>query len=204
MRIGILGGAFDPIHLGHLSIAKEAKEKADLSKIVFIPTGTPWLKNACEISPAKHRVEMVKMAISENPHFEVSPIEIERKGISYTAETLEAIKKEIGPETEMFLLLGMDSVIQISEWKNPDRIKNLCTVIAIGRPSIDIPQKILEERRKWLGNKAIWIEELRIDITSSEIRTRIGIGEKISHLVPKSVEEYIYKNRLYQATQTDS
>ena len=204
MRIGILGGAFDPIHLGHLRVAKEAKDKANLSKIVFIPTGIPWMKNVGEISPAKHRAEMVKIAIANNPHFEVSPTEIEREGISYTVETLEEIKKEMGSGTEIFLLLGMDSVIQLAEWKTPNRIKTLCTIIAVGRPGINISAKTVEERKKWLGNKAVWLEELRIDIDSSQIRARVGIGEKISHLVPKGVEEYIHENQLYQEKQTNS
>ena len=123
MRIGVLGGAFDPIHLGHLSIAQEAKEKASLSKILFVPTGTPWMKNATEISPARYRLEMAKIAIAGNPYFEVSPLEIEREGISYTVQTLEEIKKEHGAEAEIFLILGMDSIMQIYEWKNPEKIK---------------------------------------------------------------------------------
>ena len=129
MRIGVLGGAFDPIHLGHLSIAKEAKEKASLSKIIFVPTGTPWMKDAAEISPARHRLEMAKIAIAGNPYFEVSPIEIEREGISYTVQTLEEIKKEQGAEAEIFLILGMDSIMQISEWKNPEKIKKICNIL---------------------------------------------------------------------------
>jgi len=198
MRIGVLGGAFDPIHLGHLSIAQEAKEKASLSKILFVPTGTPWMKNATEISPARYRLEMAKIAIAGNPYFEVSPLEIEREGISYTVHTLEEIKKEQGAEAEIFLILGMDSIMQISEWKNPEKIKKICTVIAIGRPGSPRSSAIAEERKQWLGDKAIWIEEVSIEIASSEIRRSVGKSENISHLVPKGVEEYIHKTGLYQ------
>ena len=125
MNIGVLGGTFDPIHMGHLIIAEEVRARLDLAEVLFIPAGQPWLKPNNAISPAQHRVEMVRLAISDEPSFKISTMEIERPGPSYTVDTIIELSGQIGAGDKLFFILGWDNLIQLPRWHEPSRLVKL-------------------------------------------------------------------------------
>jgi len=188
MRIGILGGTFNPIHIGHLILAEEAYRLLKLDKLIFIPCYLPPHKTSQGLISAKHRFHMVKEAIKENKNFLVSDIEIKEKGISYTFKTLQKIRKIFPPSTEIFLIVGSDAIDELPRWKNFDLILKLSKIVIATRANFPI-----EKRPKWA--KIIRIPY--IEISSSQIRKRIKRGLPIRYFVPSQVEKYIEKNKLY-------
>ncbi len=200
MNIGVLGGTFDPIHLGHLAIAEEARLRLNLTKVLFVIAGQPWLKTDRAITPSKHRVTMVKCAIAGNPYFELSTIEIERPGPSYTVDTMDILRREQGAETKFFLLLGWDSLAELPKWKEPARLVQLCRLVAITRPGFSRPDvKALESSVPGITQSVVWLDIPPVDISSSDIRDRVARGLSIRSLVPDDVERYIKQHKLYQS-----
>ena len=122
MDIGVLGGTFDPVHLGHLIIAEEVREQLKLGRVLFVPSAHPWLKEERIITPAEHRVSMLRLALDSNPRFQISMVDVEREGPSYTVDTLSDLKHQFGDSTSFFFILGWDSLRDIHRWKDPDRI----------------------------------------------------------------------------------
>ncbi len=191
-RIGFLGGTFDPIHSGHLILAEQLLEKFQLEKVIFIPAATPPHKENQAISYARHRLEMTKMAIEDNPLFEVSDIELKRKGKSYTVDTIEELKKKY-PDADLFLLAGSDVLTELDTWKDPDRIFQETKVVIGIRPGYD---KIDLDNRFFA--KSITVEMSGLHVSSTQIRHRIKEGRSIKYLVPSKVEEYIKAKGLYK------
>ena len=204
MKIGIFGGTFDPIHLGHLIKAEEAREALQLDEVWFIPAGDPWMKRDRQIAPARHRLAMVTLAISPNPHFKVSNIEITREGPTYTVDTLEALNKIHGPKTELYLLLGADTLQHFSKWRSPERVLELSTIGTFTRPGGILVQNE-ELQPKWLdsvtpGASATvrTVAGLPIGISGTDIRQRIAEDRSIRYLVPEAVAAYIAEHNLYR------
>ena len=200
MNIGILGGTFDPVHCGHLAIAKEAKKKLGLRRVLFVPAGRPWLKvNDREITDVKHRVKMVELAIESIPYFELSSIEIERPGPSYTVDTVTELKKRIGSDTEFFLLLGWDSLIELPKWHNPAELIKICRLAAFTRVMTDPPDlNALEKELPGIKKSTMLLDMKPVDISSSDIRNRIARGLPVKGLVPDAVAAYIREQKLYR------
>ena len=200
MNIGILGGTFDPVHCGHLAIAKEAKKKLGLRRVLFVPAGRPWLKvNDREITDVKHRVKMVELAIESIPYFELSSIEIERPGPSYTVDTVTELKKRIGSDTEFFLLLGWDSLIELPKWHNPAVLVKICRLAAFTRVMTDPPDlNALEKELPGIKKSTMLLDMKPVDISSSDIRNRIARGLPVKGLVPDAVAAYIREQKLYR------
>ena len=200
MNIGILGGTFDPVHCGHLAIAKEAKKKLGLRRVLFVPAGRPWLKvNDREITDVKHRVKMVELAIESIPYFELSSIEIERPGPSYTVDTVTELKKRIGSDTEFFLLLGWDSLIELPKWHNPAELIKICRLAAFTRVMTDPPDlNALENELPGIKKSTMLLDMKPVDISSSDIRNRIARGLLVKGLVPDAVAAYIREQTLYR------
>lgn len=182
MKIGIFGGTFDPPHIGHLRLAQEALEILKLDKVLFIPCYLPPHKTRPE-ADAEHRFKMLIVATEDNPTFEVSEIEMKRKRISYTVETLEEIYQTIGGE--LFLLIGSDS--DISSWRDPKKILSLAKIVVFPRIGFEIGEEFPHIR----------LNTTIINISSTDIRKLLKTGRSIKYLVPQAVEEYIHKNRLY-------
>jgi nicotinate-nucleotide adenylyltransferase len=199
VNIGILGGTFDPIHIGHLVVAEEARTKLGLSEVLFVPAGQPWLKQARDITPAAHRVEMVRRAIADNPHFKLCTLEVERPGPSYTVNTLTLLQKQLGSQASLFFILGRDTLAELPLWKEPRKVIQLCRLVVPPRlGSKDL--KHLETAIPGLLDKVIQLDMPVIGISSSEIRHRIAQGLPIRYLVPSVVEKYIAEHRIYQVS----
>jgi nicotinate-nucleotide adenylyltransferase len=196
VNIGILGGTFDPIHIGHLIVAEEARIKLGLREVLFVPAGQPWLKRDHDITPAVHRVEMVHLAISDNPHLKLCTLEVEHPGPSYTVDTLTMLHKQLGSKASFFFILGRDTLAELPLWKEPQKVVQLCQLVFPPRlGSRDL--KHLEIAIPGLLDKVIQLDMPVIGISSSEIRQRIAEGLPIRYLVPAEVEKYITEQRLY-------
>jgi len=204
-RLGIFGGTFDPIHYGHLRLAEEVRKQLNLEKILFIPSYLPPHKLAMKVTDADQRAEMVALAIKGHPCFEPSRIEMRRKGISYTFETLAELKK-IHPQTELYVMMGVDQLLEIETWKNPHSIFRLSKVVVMNRPGTaengfgEIRNLFSKMGIRDWESKMIWMEVTPTDISSTMIRERVAKGKSISGLVPKAVEEYILNKGLYKGS----
>ena len=197
-KIGLLGGTFDPIHMGHLLIAEDARQGLGLDTIVFIPTGRPWLKADQKVTEPKHRLAMVELATNSNPNFEVSDIEVCRPGATYTVDTLEQLRREYDSNTEIFLILGMDSLNELTRWRNPERLFGFCTIVGISRPGQDdIDRDKLESIAGGASDKVILIPGPSLGISGTDIRDRVADGRSIKYRVPEAVESYILEYGLY-------
>jgi len=196
VKIGILGGTFDPIHIGHLVVAEEARIKVGLNEVLFVPTGQPLLKPDRSITPADLRVEMVRRAIADNPHFKLCTLEIERPGPSYTVDTLMMLREQLGSEVSLLFILGRDTLAELPSWKEPQKLVQLCRMVVAPRlGSKDLQH--LETEIPGLLDKVIQLDMPVIGISSSGIRQRIAQGLSIRYLVPTEVENYIAEQKIY-------
>ncbi|MCE5202547.1 MAG: nicotinate-nucleotide adenylyltransferase [Synergistaceae bacterium] len=196
-RIGIMGGTFDPIHYGHLRAADEAHAAFELSEVLFVPTGQPPHKTGQHITSAEDRYIMTVLATVDCPYFDVSRIEIDRIGNSYTIETLRTLRKM--PEyidTEFYFITGLDAVLDIVSWKDPEDIMGMCKFVAVSR--YGYTHKRMEELPDELRTAIIPLEIPLLAISSTELRDRVKNNRSIRFLVPPSVEHFIRKKHLYK------
>lgn len=195
-RIGIMGGTFDPPHIGHLQMAQYAADKLSLEKVIFLPTGRIYYKT--ERTSPEDRLCMTKLAISENPVFEVSDIETSCDVYSYTANSLEKLKAMF-LWAQLYFIVGADSLDYMESWKNPDKLFSLCTVVVVFRHGYTREQSLkkAEELKIRFGADIVFADMPRVDISSSEIRDRLRRGESVSGMVNEGVLEYIRQKNLY-------
>jgi len=199
MRIGILGGTFDPVHVGHLAAARAAIECAGLDRVVFVPTGEPPHRSAA-LAGAKHRLEMTRLAIDSEKALEVSDVEIRRGGISYTADTLRELKN-IYPRDELFLILGWDAARLFATWRLPDEITRLATVVVVTRPGSGEADSAALRTAGLDPKRTVLCARETPDISGSELRDAIASGQPVGDRLPQAVLEYIARNRLYGDNQ---
>lgn len=188
MKIGILGGTFDPVHNGHIYLAEKICKKLSLDKLIFIPTYIPPHKKGAKVTRAKHRYNMLKLAISGSKIFKLSAMEIKRKGRSYSVETLRRLSKRYGHKAEIFFITGSDSLRELGKWKNLEEILELCRFVVVERPGF-------KTRQHPKG-----LSYLRINaknISATRIRNLIKTGRYSAGLMPYEVERYIDRNKLY-------
>ena len=198
MRLGVLGGTFDPPHMGHLILAEEARLALGLEQVLFVPAGNPWRKAGQELSPREDRLAMVRLAVGGNPHFAASTLEIEREGPSYTAETLAALREQLTADSEIFLILGQDSLADLPNWWQPQRIISLARLAVAVRTAWEPAQAdALETELPDISQRLVWLDMPRIDISSTAVRERVRRGLSIRYWVPPAVEEYIRQHGLY-------
>jgi len=197
-RIGIMGGTFDPVHIGHLVTAEEALVQFNLDKVVFMPTGRPVRKTHRHLSSAEDRYLMTVIATASNPDFEVSRLEIDRPGDTYTVDTIIELRALYGPRAELFFISGADAVREILTWKNADRFADLCTFIAATRPGYDADLGVDEIRREMPLPAVESMAVPALAISSSDIRARVAARRPIRYLLPEAVAAYIEKNGLYR------
>lgn len=199
-RIGIMGGTFDPIHYGHLAAAEAARVEFGLCKVIFMPAGNPPHKQSQKISDAEHRYRMTALATSSNSGFEVSRLEVDKAGITYTFDTMEELRSIYGEAPEIYFITGADAVLELLTWYKIGELLTLCKFIAVTRPGFDIcklEQKIAEITSKYDG-EIICLEVPLLEISSTDIRERIRSGKPVKYLLPEEVEAYIHKNGLYK------
>ena len=199
MRVGVLGGTFDPVHLGHLLIAEEARVRLKLDRVLLIPAGDPWLKSDQALTPSEHRLRMLELAAASNPFFQVARNEINRPGPSYTVDTLRELRQELGPETGLYFILGLDALEQFHRWEQPESILELCELAIVSRAGYQ-NSKILDQqlgRFPKLGRRVNLLSVPLVDISATDIRNRASKSFSFRYQVPESVEQYIHQHRLY-------
>ena len=199
MKIGVLGGTFDPVHNGHLAIAEEARAYLNLNEVIFLPAGQPWMKSDRSISPAHHRMAMLALALQSRPHFKFSTIEIEHQGPSYSVNSIAELKAQAVAPTDWYFILGWDNLSKIPQWKEPAKLLEMCFLTAVPRPGYERPNmKKLEAALPGISKKVILMDKPRLEISATDIRSKVAQGLPISGLVPPPVEEYIKENGLYR------
>jgi nicotinate-nucleotide adenylyltransferase len=188
-----MGGTFDPIHHGHLVAAEEARHAFGLDRVLFVPAGDPWQKAQSDVSDAKHRLAMVEAAIADNGAFEVSSVDIDREGPTYTIDTLRHVAAD-RPGADLYFITGADAILDILTWKEPDEVLSLATFVAVTRPGYDLhkldPVRVRDHVRS--------LEIPALAISSTDIRVRVAEGRPIRYLVPAAVSSYIDEHGLYR------
>jgi nicotinate-nucleotide adenylyltransferase len=212
MRIGIFGGTFNPVHQGHLIAAEEIRQRFQLQRIIFVPSARPPHKPNLELMDAKHRLEMARLAIEGNPHFDISSIELDRSGYSYSVETVQSFRKEFGEDAALFFIIGADAFPELNSWHEPERLIGLCNFIVLSRPGFsfdEVFQRVEEtfgikdheekDRVSLPNGHFLYLAEITpVGISSTLIRSRIREGGAIKYLLPEPVESYILSNNLYK------
>jgi nicotinate-nucleotide adenylyltransferase len=199
MKVGVLGGTFDPVHIGHLIIAEAVRVQLRLEKVLFVPAGQPWLKLQHPITPVGYRVEMLRLAILPNLHFELSDVEVERSGPSYTIDTMVELRNRLGAQVDLFFILGCDALAKFDEWKEPSKLIRLCKLAVVPRANLAFSAEDLEHHIPGITDRVSYVATPIIDISSSQIRERVARGLSIRYLVPDKVEEYIAQRQLYRS-----
>jgi len=195
-RLGVLGGTFDPPHVGHLRLAEVALEQLGLDRVLFVPVGQPPHKPDWPITPAIHREAMVSLAIAGHDRFALSRADLDRPGPHYTADLL-AILRRAYPEAELYFLMGGDSLAQFLTWHDPARIVAQARLAVLPRPGWTIDLEALERAIPGVGGRIVWLEGPAVEVSASEIRRRVREGWPIAGMVPPPVEAYIQRHRLY-------
>jgi len=194
-----MGGTFDPVHSGHMQLAAESQRKLSLDKVLFIPAGQPWMKSDRKLTPAAHRLQMLKLALGASPGFEISRLEIERPGLTYTIDTLRQLAQTDKGKKEYYLILSWNTLAELPGWKEPAAIVRLCYLVAAPRPGYRQPDvATLEAKIKGITPKIIWLDAPRLNISSTAVRERVKSGASIAEMVPPAVAEYIFKENLYR------
>jgi len=195
-RIGILGGTFDPIHYGHLAIAEEARVLLQFDQVLLIPAAQQPLKQAGHQASPLQRLEMARLACADNPYLQVSSMEIERQGPSYTVDTLQALEQAgLG---ELFFIIGADAVAELYRWYAAARVIELAHIVAVARPGISFDPQLVEQRLPGVSKRLTTLAGPALDISSTNLRQRIATGKPIRYQTPQAVVEYIEQHQLYQ------
>lgn len=199
MNVGVLGGTFDPVHNGHLIVAEEAKARLNLVEVIFVPAGQPWLKTDRPITPAKPRLQMLRLALAEKSYFKLSTMEIERAGPSYTIDTIIELQGQPNAADELFFILGQDNLVQLPQWRDAPQLIQKCYLVAAPRPGSPRPDlKALEASIPGISQRVMLLDEPHVDVSASAIRDRVARGLSVRHLVPEPVNRYIKENGLYR------
>ncbi|NGM15538.1 nicotinate-nucleotide adenylyltransferase [Verrucosispora sp. WMMA2044] len=191
-RIGIMGGTFDPIHHGHLVAASEVADRFGLDEVIFVPTGQPWQKADVPVSSAEDRYLMTVIATASNPRFQVSRVDIDRGGPTYTVDTLRDLRSQYGTKAQLFFITGADALERILSWKNLDEIFELAHFIGVTRPGFQLTAAHLP------ADTVSLVQVPAMAISSTDCRARVARGEPVWYLVPDGVVQYIAKRRLYR------
>jgi nicotinate-nucleotide adenylyltransferase len=219
MKLGLLGGSFNPVHDGHLAIARHTREALELDQILFIPTGHPPHKPNGGLAPAQDRYEMVRLAIAPDSAFTISDVEIRRPGKSYSIDTIRQLQQEYGPDIQLFFLIGLDAFLDFPSWRDPRTLLELCSFVVLSRPGLSfrslstvsllppIPYPSLADldagrvfriEAQIGGQRLICLKQPPCPISASDIRARIRQGLPVANLLPPLVESYILRHHLYQ------
>ena len=198
-RIGVLGGTFDPIHLGHLVVGEEARDRLDLDRLVFMPAGSPRLKEHEPLASATQRLDMVRLAVDEGDDSEISTKEVVREGSTYTVDTIAELRQQYAESDQIYFMVGMDALEQFDRWKEPDRLLQMCNLVVVnrvGHQRVDVNDFV--GRFPEAGPGLTLLTVPRLEISSTDIRNRVRDGRSIKYLTPEPVVGYIEREGLYR------
>jgi nicotinate-nucleotide adenylyltransferase len=193
-RIGIMGGTFDPIHNGHLVAASEVADRFGLDEVVFVPTGQPWQKSEVAVSPAEDRYLMTVIATASNPRFQVSRVDVDRAGPTYTTDTLRDFRKTYGPDAALYFITGADALAKILSWKDVRELFSMAHFVGVTRPGFELSDAHLP------ADTVSLVRVPAMAISSTDCRDRVAAGKPVWYLVPDGVVQYIAKRHLYRKT----
>jgi nicotinate-nucleotide adenylyltransferase len=200
VAIGVLGGTFDPVHLGHLAVAEDAREALGLAGVLFVPAGAPPHKPGAGVSPARHRLAMVELAIADNPWFRVSRLEVDREGPSYAVDTVTEVARESAAQgrDEPVFILSVEALLDLPAWREPARIVDRCRIAVVPRPGARAPGSAwVAEHFPGREDRFRFLDRPCLGHSASDVRARVEAGLSIRYLVPAEVEAYIREHRLY-------
>jgi nicotinate-nucleotide adenylyltransferase len=196
-RVGVLGGTFDPIHIGHLILAEEAREQLKLDLVYFVPAGNPPHKQGRRLAPVEARVQMTELAVAGNDAFRVSRVDADRAGPHYTIDMVQIIQGQLPPGCELFFLMGFDSLTELPAWHEPARLITACHLVALTRHDIDVDWEKLEAALPGIRQRVTILDIPELEIASHQLRERIREGRSIRYLVPEPVRQYIAREEIY-------
>ena len=198
MRLGVLGGTFDPIHFGHLLAAEETRESLCLQRVLLAPAALPPHKQQCPLLPVEHRLAMVRLAIADNAALALSTVDVDRRGPHYTADMIRLIRDEWGTGAEeTFLIMGADSLMQLMTWHDPTRLISSCRLAVVARPNYPVDMVALEAILPGLSQRVDWAEMPELGISASDLQRRVRAGRSIRYQTPAAVARYVAEQRLY-------
>jgi nicotinate-nucleotide adenylyltransferase len=198
-RLGILGGTFDPIHIGHLILAEEARDLLGLDQVLLAPAADPPHKREQGKSLATHRIKMVELAIADNPHLALSRIDVDRPGPHYTLDMMRLLQAQHGPGVEFFFLMGLDSLVDLPTWHRPAELMQQCRLIAFSRPDADFDWTVLEAALPGVRQRVGLLPMPLMQISSRDLRQRAQQGRPLRYQVLPQIEQYIHEQRLYRS-----
>lgn len=198
VKVGVLGGTFDPVHLGHVALADHARRQLGLERVLWIPAGEPWRKRDRTISPAEQRCEMVRLAIAGDESAELSTMEVDRDGPSYSVETLARLARDC-PGWDLHLIMGLDALLDLPNWHEPARLVRLATLAVAARGGQRPDGAGLEKLLPGLDGSVVWLDMPAIEVSGTDVRRRASEGASLNGLLPASVERYVLEHGLYHA-----
>ena len=197
-RLGIMGGTFDPIHMGHLVCAEQARDALKLDGVLFIPAGNPVFKKHQKVTDAAHRVAMCKEATADNPYFDVSSIEADRAGDTYTVDTLRALRDHFPDNVKLYFIAGADAIATLPQWRDARELSKLASFVGLNRPrSANLRSPSINQSLREAGFRTLFVEAPLFELSSSDIRKRILADRSVRYLIPPAVLEYISSIGLY-------
>jgi nicotinate-nucleotide adenylyltransferase len=196
-RVGVLGGTFDPIHIGHLILAEEARDQLKLDRVYFVPAGNPPHKQGRHLAPVEARVQMTELAVAGNDAFRVSRVDADRAGPHYTIDMMQIIQGQLPPGCELFFLMGFDSLTELPTWHEPARLIATCHLVALTRHDIEVDWAKLEAALPGIRQRVTILDMPELEIASHQLQERVREGRTIRYLVPEPVRQYIARERIY-------
>ncbi len=200
LRVGLLGGSFDPPHIGHLLLAEEARDQLGLSEVHLAPAGQPPHKLDLAMTPVADRVRMTELAIADNPCFRLSRVDADRPGPHYTIDLVKLVRDQLPPDAELFFLMGFDSLRDLPKWREPAQLIRTAHLVALTRPDIPIHWDTLEEKLPGVRQRVTLLDMPELEIASHDLRERVGKGRSIRYMVTEPVRMYIEERRLYRSS----
>ena len=195
-RLGVMGGTFDPVHMGHLACAEMARDACGLDEVLFMVAPRPWMKNGRDIADVGARIDMCRLAVEGNPSFSVSTLEARRQGKTYTSDTLRELRAMLPDEVRLFFIIGADTLTTLPGWHEREQLARLATFVCVARPGRDDGAGLLAAARA-KGFDVEWVDAPLLDISSSEVRRRVREGDTVRYLVPDAVRGYIERHGIY-------
>ncbi|MGE5398389.1 MAG: nicotinate-nucleotide adenylyltransferase [Chitinophagales bacterium] len=196
--IGVFGGTFDPVHIGHLAAAERVRCELGMEQIIFVPAMIPPHKLDRKISSGEHRLKMLIRATTDNPFFVVDDCELRSEEPSYTVRTMQYFRRKY-QEDELFFIMGMDNLLDLDTWYNPEELISICRLVVVARPGykIENTDEVLERLPETIWEKTTFLQVPGLDISATDIRVRLGKGQSVRYLLPDSVKDYIFSSGLY-------